>query len=229
MTIKTLFLGTLAGASLLTLTNSAAFAQDPAGGKPGKKPNRAQAGARRGQQGGSGLAQLDAGLRAANLTPDQLQEIKSLALKFRDEVFAKLTPEQQEKVKEAMMNGAAGRPADARPSGARAGRNPFAAMLSELNLTDEQKSKIDPIVTDAQSKLVDTMRDAREGGKGASKEARQAMQNILSDVKTQIRPHLTAEQQAKLDAYKPSRTAGNGRKAKEGGAPGGTGGAFGGG
>lgn len=217
MTIKTLFLGTLAGVSLLSLTG-AALAQEPGTpGKGAKKAGRAQAAGKRGQ--GSGLAQLDAGLRQANLTPEQLAEVKALALKFRDEVFAKLTPEQQEKVKTAMAAGpGANRAAGA---GARQGRSPFTPMLAELNLTPEQKGKIDPIVADATKKIADTMRDARQGGaaKGSAKEARQAVQNILTDTKGQIRPLLTAEQQARLDAYQPpTRAAGQGRARKTGGA-----------
>ncbi len=227
MTIKTLFALSLASVSLLTLS-SGAFAQDPAAGKPGKRAGRAQAAGKRPQ--GSGLAQLDAGLRAAQLTPEQQAEVKALALKFRDEVFAKLTPEQQEKVKAAMMAapgaGAAGR----QQAGGRQGRSPFTPMLAELSLTDEQKTKIDPIVADAQKKLADTMRSAREGGKGAGKESRQAMQNILTETKGQIRPLLTPEQQAKLDAYQPpARAAGAGKKNKGAGTPPptGTSGAFG--
>lgn len=231
MTIKTLFLGTLAGVSLLSLTGTA-FAQDPGTpGKGAKKAGRAQAAGRRG--GGSGLAQLDAGLRQANLTPEQLAEVKALALKFRDEVFAKLTPEQQEKVKAAMVAGPGAGRAGVAGAGARQGRSPFTAMLASLNLTDEQKGKIEPIVADATKKIADTMRDARQGGaaKGGAKEARQAMQNIVTDTKGQIRPLLTAEQQAKLDAYQPpTRAAGQGRARKNGGAvtpPAGGGGAFG--
>jgi Spy/CpxP family protein refolding chaperone len=225
MTIKTIFGIALASVSLLTLS-SGAFAQDPAT-KPGK---RAQQGARRPQ--GSGLAQLDAGLRAAQLTPEQQAEVKALALKFRDEVFAKLTPEQQEKVKAAMMASPAAGAAGRQQAGGRQGRSPFTPMLAALDLTDDQKTKIDPIVSDAQKKLTDTMRAARDGssgGKGAGKEARQAMQNILTETKAQIRPLLTPEQQTKLDAYQPpTRAAGKGKKAKDGGTPPPTtGGAFG--
>jgi Spy/CpxP family protein refolding chaperone len=213
MTIKTLFVTTLAGVSLLSLTGTA-FAQDPATGAPGKRANRAnraQRANRPGQGGGSGLAQLDAGLRAANLTPEQMAEVKALALKFRDDVFGKLTPEQQEKVKAAMV---AGPGAGDRQAGGRQGRNPLTGMLAELNLTEEQKTKIDPIVAEAGKKLADTMRDARQGGKGGGKEARQAMMNIFSDTKAQIRPLLTSEQQAKLDAYQPTRAAGAGKGRK---------------
>ncbi len=231
MTIKTLFALSLASVSLLTLSGGT-FAQDPAAPKPGKRAGRAQTAGKRPQ--GSGLAQLDAGLRAAELTPEQQAEVKALALKFRDEVFAKLTPEQQEKVKAAMMAapgkgaGAAGR----QQAGGRQGRSPFTPMLAELSLTDDQKTKIDPIVAEAQKKLADTMRSAREGGgKGAGKEARQAMQNILTETKGQIRPLLTPEQQTKLDAYQPpARAAGKGKKAAGGGTPpptGASGGAFG--
>ncbi|MGC4044637.1 MAG: Spy/CpxP family protein refolding chaperone [Armatimonas sp.] len=223
MTTKTLFLGTLAGVSLLSLT-SAAFAQDPAAPAPAKRAGRAQGA---GRQGGSGLTQLDAGLRAANLTPEQLAAIKTLAQKFRDDVFAKLTPEQQEKVKAAMVAGpGAGRAG----AGARQGRSPFVGMLADLNLTAEQKTKIDPIVTEATKKLADTMRDARQGGKGSAQDARQAMQNIVNDTKGQICPLLTPEQQTKLDAYQPpARGAGQGRARKNGGAtpPATGGGAFG--
>ena len=81
----------------------------------------------------------------------------------------------------------------------------FGGLISQLNLTDEQKPKVDAIVEEATKKLAEMRRDAAgETGKGAGKGMRQAMTGIMDDVRAQIRPLLTPEQQTILDNYKPA-------------------------
>jgi Spy/CpxP family protein refolding chaperone len=204
MKLSPLFVSTVAALGLVSFVGSPVYAQ-----KPGKRAGAAGA---RTQRGKDGLASFEAALRAANLSSDQQSEIRDLAAKFREDVLSKLSPEQKTAVQEALAKGpAAGGRAGAGAAGGRraGGGNMFAGLISQLNLTDEQKPKVDAIVEEATKKLAEMRRDASTGdaGKGAAKGNRQAMMGIMDDVRAQIRPLLTPEQQTTLDNYKPAARA----------------------
>ena len=202
MKLTPLFVTTVAALGLVSFVGSPVHAQ-----KPAKRPQGART------QGGGGLGQLEQALRAANLTTDQQSQIRELAAKFHEDVLGKLSPEQATAVKEALAKGpAAG--AGAAGGGRRGGGNPLASLVTQLNLTDEQKPKVQAIVDDATQKLADMRRDAAAGGaaKGAAKGARGAMTGILDDTRARIRPLLTPEQQTTLDNWKPAAGAGRAKK-----------------
>ena len=209
MKLSPLFVTTVAALGLVSFVGSPVYAQKPA--------KRAGAAGARTPRGKDGLASFEAALRAANLSTDQQAQIKEIAAKFREDVLSKLSPEQQTAVKEAIAKGpAAGGGAGAAGGRRAGGGNMFGGLVAQLNLTDEQKPKVQAIVDDATKKLAEMRRDAATGdaGKGAAKGSRQAMMGIMDDVRAQIRPLLTPEQQTTLDNYKPAAGRAKGAKKK---------------
>jgi periplasmic protein CpxP/Spy len=78
------------------------------------------------------------------------------------------------------------------------GMNPDAMlehMSKELNLTDDQKTKIKPILED-QSKQ---MQDLRQNTSGSEQDRRAKMKQIHENTMSQLRPILNSDQQKKLD------------------------------
>ena len=70
----------------------------------------------------------------------------------------------------------------------------------QLNLTPEQKAKVQPIIDQATPQLEDIRRDAM-----------QKMKAVTDTAMAQIRPLLTPEQQKKLDDAQNERRGGHGR------------------
>ena len=68
-------------------------------------------------------------------------------------------------------------------------------MSKELNLTDDQKTKIKPIL-DEQMKQ---MQDARQSTSGSQQDRRAKMKQIHENTMSQIRPILNSDQQKKLE------------------------------
>lgn len=68
-------------------------------------------------------------------------------------------------------------------------------MSKELNLTDDQKTKIKPILED-QSKQ---MQDVRQNTSASEQDRRAKMKQIHENTMSQLRPILTSDQQKKLD------------------------------
>ena len=68
-------------------------------------------------------------------------------------------------------------------------------MSTELNLTDDQKAKIKPILEE-QSKQ---MQDLRQGTSTSDQDRRAKMKQIHENTMSQIRPILNADQQKKLE------------------------------
>lgn len=69
--------------------------------------------------------------------------------------------------------------------------NPFDHLSKDLNLTDEQKTKVQPIIDQTTPQIV-----------AIHKEAMEKMHALLENAGAQIRPLLTPEQQQKFDAMK---------------------------
>ena len=76
-------------------------------------------------------------------------------------------------------------------------------MTEQLNLTPEQKAKVQPIIDQAQPQLENIRRDAMQKTK-----------TVMDNAMSQIRPLLTPEQQKKLDDAKNDRRnfGGGGRR-----------------
>jgi Spy/CpxP family protein refolding chaperone len=68
-------------------------------------------------------------------------------------------------------------------------RNPLEEMSESLNLTSEQKAKVQPIIDQAKPQL-----------KAIHEEAMTKARSVMDASVAQIRPFLTPEQQTKLDA-----------------------------
>ena len=77
------------------------------------------------------------------------------------------------------------------PTGPHGGwhRNPLEELSNSLNLTDAEKTKIQPIIDQAKPQLQAIHQDAMTKAKA-----------VIDDSISQIRPLLTPEQQTKLDA-----------------------------
>jgi periplasmic protein CpxP/Spy len=69
--------------------------------------------------------------------------------------------------------------------------NPLEHLSKDLNLTDDQKAKVQPIIDQAKPQIA-----------AIHKEAMEKMQALLQNAGAQIRPLLTPEQQQKFDAMK---------------------------
>jgi periplasmic protein CpxP/Spy len=69
--------------------------------------------------------------------------------------------------------------------------NPLEHLSKDLNLTDDQKAKVQPIIDQVKPQM-----------KAIHEEAMQKMHALLESTGAQIRPLLTPEQQVKLDAMK---------------------------
>jgi len=69
--------------------------------------------------------------------------------------------------------------------------NPFEHLTKELGLTDDQKTKVQPIIDQAKPQM-----------KAIHEEAMLKMHALMESTGAQIRPMLTPEQQVKFDAMK---------------------------
>ena len=69
--------------------------------------------------------------------------------------------------------------------------NPLEHLSKDLNLTDDQKAKVQPIIDQARPQLA-----------AIHKEAMEKMHAVMENAGNQIRPLLTPQQQQKLDAIK---------------------------
>ncbi|HVF70350.1 MAG TPA: hypothetical protein VM940_01970 [Chthoniobacterales bacterium] len=81
-------------------------------------------------------------------------------------------------------------------------KNPFDHFVKDLGLTDEQKTRVQPIIDQAKPQM-----------KAIHEEALQKMHALMESTGAQIRPLLTPEQQQKFDAMKKAHE--NMRKAHE--------------
>jgi periplasmic protein CpxP/Spy len=69
--------------------------------------------------------------------------------------------------------------------------NPLEHLSKDLNLTDDQKAKVQPIIDQTRPQLI-----------AIHKEAMEKMHALMESAGAQIRPLLTPEQQQKYDAMK---------------------------
>lgn len=89
----------------------------------------------------------------------------------------------------------------------RGGRhNPFDRMTERLDLTADQKTKVQPIIDEANPQLETIHREAMEKSKA-----------VMDKAMAQIRPILTPEQQKKLDDAKNDRRGDRGERGGRGG------------
>ena len=84
--------------------------------------------------------------------------------------------------------------------------DPMEKLTESLNLTPEQKTKVQPILDEAKPKMEQIHREAMEKSKA-----------VMDDAEAKIRPLLTPDQQKKLDEEKNNRRGG-GHRGRHGGA-----------
>lgn len=215
------------GASLTVLAGMLAGVSDTAFAQQGQGRPGAYAGRR--------TSPLTVALKAAELTDAQQVQIKTISKKYRDErqelmrpaagdaagggrgrvspdlrtkldaieakelaeVKAVLTAEQLTKFQAAH---------DAAKS--EQGTNMlFGGMMQQLALTDEQKTKIAPILKDATPEITKLREDTTLDRKARAAKTME----IWNGLKEKIRPILTADQQKTLDDMKNLRGGGGGR------------------
>lgn len=222
------------GAMLVSQTAQAqGFGQPGAGqGIGGGKRGGKQGGGRGGQ-----MVAMRAALEAIGLSDDQKAKIKTITEQFatdarglRDldkdarpaktreltqkmmtDVNAVLTPAQQEQFKDEIKKA---RQNERQQGGA---MGPFGPLLQSLDLTDDQKTKVEPIVKEATGEMMKLM---EAEPKGPSPEKMEKQKGIVDATKAKIRPLLTPDQQTKLDNYKERRPRPGGRRPGGQGGPG---------
>lgn len=167
--------------SLLLITSS--FAQK------GEKQNGQRKGNGNAQTRSVGATDIEAALKDITLSPEQKSRIAELVKQFMSDVNGALTPEQQDQLKTALAK-------------ATTPKSPTENMLTSLSaavkLTPEQELKIKPMIEDA----LKALRDKAKGLE--ANERKQVTEQSMSDLKSAVRGTLTAEQQGKLDDWKPS-------------------------
>jgi protein CpxP len=125
-----------------------------------------------------------------SLTPDQQKaQIQQLHQSTRDQIKQLLTPEQIAKMGKGPGEG----PHNSMGPGGR-GRDPLAAMSKNLNLTDEQKSKLQPLFEDQHKQVQSVMQDS-----SLTQEQKHAkIDEIRKATHQQVMSVLTPEQQNQM-------------------------------
>lgn len=220
MKVQRMFIATVAALSLAGLVVSTGYAQQPQGGAGqgnGQGAGRRRVGGQQGQQQRR-MPMVEA-IKALNLPVEQQTKVDALIEKSRtdtralpqeerrtkgreiqrklqSDINALLTPEQKTKLREELRK--------LRQNG---GNNagPFNGMIQPLNLTAEQKTKIDPIIKDATDQMAKLRTDQNLQGR----ERGQKTRAIVQETRSKIRPLLTPDQQTKFDSYRPGQGGGN--------------------
>lgn len=136
-----------------------------------------------------GATDIEAALKDITLSPEQKTRVADLVKQFMSDVNGALTPEQQEQLKTALAKATTPKsPAE----------NLITSLSAAVTLTPEQELKIKPIIEDA----LKSLRDKTKGLE--ANERKQVTEQTMSDLKSALRGSLTAEQQGKLDDWKPS-------------------------
>ena len=129
--------------------------------------------------------------------------MQALMQETRQKVMQVLTPEQKQKAREQM--------AQAGPLGI---LERIQKMAAELNLTDNQKTKIGAIIADVR----DQAKDIREKAQGDRQAVMQEMQKLIRESREKIIQLLTPEQSQKLtDLLKDGPVRGDGAGRANGG------------
>jgi Spy/CpxP family protein refolding chaperone len=123
-----------------------------------------------------------------NKTPpaERAQGMQALTKETQQKILQVLTPEQKQKVREQMaqQNGGPGMAVLQR----------IQKVAAELNLTDDQRAKLQAIMADVREQ-VQSIRDKSQGDRQA---AMQELQTLLRDSREKIMQLLTPEQSQKL-------------------------------
>ena len=119
------------------------------------------------------------------------QKLQTIMGDLREKIGGVLTDEQKQKLQQEMAAGRAGNGGQANPL------NRVRENLDKLGLSDDQKSKANGVLDDAQKKMTD-IREQLQNGNGDPQQAQEKSQVIRDDVKSKLAEILTKEQQDKL-------------------------------
>jgi len=173
----------LCAGALSLLLMSGSYAQNAA------KQNGQRQGNAKARTRAIGATDIESALKDITLTPEQKTRVAELVKQFMSDVNGALTPEQQEQLKSALAKATTPKsPAE----------NLITSLSAAVTLTPEQELKIKPIVEEA----LKSLRDKTKGLE--ANERKQVTEQAMSDLKSALRGTLTAEQQGKLDDWKPS-------------------------
>ena len=111
-------------------------------------------------------------------------KVRAMQTKYQEDSRALLTTDEQKKAFDDEMAKAP------RPGGRAGQNNGIMTQLDSLELTADQKTKVEPLIADTQKQIM-----ALEPA-----ERRTKTPEMLADLKAKMRPLLTADQQTKLDA-----------------------------
>ena len=173
----------LCAGALSLLLMSGSYAQK------GAKQNGQRQGNGKVQSRTIGATDIESALKDITLSPEQKTRVADLVKQFLSDVNGALTPEQQEQLKTGLAKATTPKsPAE----------NLITSLSAAVTLTPEQELKIKPIVEEA----LKSLRDKTKGLE--ANERKQVTEQAMSDLKSALRGTLTAEQQGKLDDWKPS-------------------------
>ena len=209
---KKLILATVALLAVGAMATGAARAQDAAPPPPGGGPGGPGGPGGRGP-GGFGrfnpIAPYKTAFKAVKPTPEQQAKFDALEKAMTKDMagMRDLDPEER-MTKGREMTDKFGKdveeiltdeqkktfPAELEKARA-AGRPGPMQMFAALNLTDDQKKKVEPIMKD----MMDQMQKIRQDDSMERDAKMQKFQQLMTDTKTKIRPILTPEQQKKFD------------------------------
>jgi Spy/CpxP family protein refolding chaperone len=122
---------------------------------------------------------------------DRRQKFQGILSDLREKIGGVLTDEQKQKLQEEMAAARASNGGQANPL------NRVRENLDKLGLSDDQKSKANAVLDDAQKKMTD-IREQLENGNGDRQQVQEKGQAIRDDVKSKLADILTKEQQDKL-------------------------------
>jgi Spy/CpxP family protein refolding chaperone len=134
-------------------------------------------------------------LRAAGAGPEMREKLMALREDGMKQIKAILTEEQFTRFQEAIRQAPAGGPAGGR-IGAMVQR--FQDAIKDLNLTEDQKPKVDAALADARKKLA-ALAPSVQGGQ-PNPDVREKFRTAMEDLRTELMGVLTPEQQEKFRA-----------------------------
>jgi Spy/CpxP family protein refolding chaperone len=122
---------------------------------------------------------------------DRRQKLQPIMSGLREKIGGVLTDEQKQKLQQEMAAARASNGGQANPL------NRLRDNLDKLGLSEDQKSKANAVLDDAQKKMTD-MREQLENGNGDRQQVQEKGQAIRDEVKSKMAEILTKEQQDKL-------------------------------
>ena len=136
---------------------------------------------------------------------DRAEKVQPFNRDLREKVAGVLTDEQKQTLRKKMAARAAGQMTDR-----------WKRVLGELNLTAEQKSKVDAVLADAQKKA-ETQAAEADPGQGGGRGPGGGLFAGMQETRQKIQDILTPEQKQKLDEIMPQRGPGGRGGAGRGG------------